>query len=60
MEFDAILQNLKKKIIHPIYLLQGEEPYYIDEISNYIEKNVLTDAEKGLTNPFFTEKIRWR
>lgn len=56
MEFDAILQNLKKKIIHPIYLLQGEEPYYIDEISNYIEKNVLTDAEKGFNQTVFYGK----
>jgi len=56
MEFDAILQNLKKKIIHPIYLLQGEEPYYIDEISNYIEKNVLTEAEKGFNQSVFYGK----
>lgn len=56
MEFDAILQNLKKKIIHPIYLLQGEEPYYIDEISDYIEKNILTDAEKGFNQSVFYGK----
>ena len=56
MEFEAILQNLKKKIIHPIYLLQGEEPYYIDELSNYIEKNVLTDAEKGFNQTVFYGK----
>ena len=56
MEFDAILQNLKKNIIHPIYLLQGEEPYYIDVISDYIEKNVLTDAEKGFNQSVFYGK----
>lgn len=31
----------------PIYFLMGEEPYYIDGISDFIEKNVLTDDEKG-------------
>lgn len=56
MDFDTILQNLKKKIYHPIYLLQGEEPYYSDEISNYIEKNVLTDAEKGFNQTVFYGK----
>jgi DNA polymerase-3 subunit delta len=56
MDFDPIIQNLKKKIYHPIYLLQGEEPYYIDEISNYIEKNVLTDAEKGFNQTVFYGK----
>ena len=56
MEFEAIIQNLKKNIVHPIYLLQGEEPYYIDEISNYIEKNLLTDAEKGFNQTVFYGK----
>lgn len=56
MEFEAILQNLKKKIIHPVYLLQGDEPYFIDEISNYIEKNILTDAEKGFNQTVFYGK----
>lgn len=39
--------NLKAKKYEPVYLLQGEEVYYIDLISNYIEQNVLSDAEKG-------------
>ncbi len=56
MEFDEIIHNLKKKIIHPIYLLQGEEPYYIDEISDYIEENVLTEAEKGFNQSTFYGK----
>jgi DNA polymerase III subunit delta len=56
MEFDVILQNIKKKVYHPIYLLQGEEPYFIDQISNYIEKNVLTDAEKGFNQTIFYGK----
>ncbi len=56
MEFDEILQNLKKKIYHPIYLFQGEEPYFIDILSNYIEKNVLTDAEKGFNQTVFYGK----
>lgn len=56
MDFQTILQNLKKKIIHPIYLLQGEEPYYIDQISDYIEKNVLTEAEKGFNQTVFYGK----
>ncbi|MBR4690741.1 MAG: DNA polymerase III subunit delta [Bacteroidales bacterium] len=46
MEYKEILSDLEKKIYHPIYILHGEEPYYIDIICNYIEKNVLTDEEK--------------
>ncbi len=47
MNYEDILANLKKKIYHPVYFLMGEESYFIDQITNYISKNVLTDAEKG-------------
>jgi DNA polymerase-3 subunit delta len=56
MDFKSILNNLKKGIIHPIYLLQGEEPYYIDLISDYIEDNLLTEAEKGFNQTIFYGK----
>lgn len=42
-----ILTDLKAKKYDPVYFLQGEESYFIDVISDYIEANVLTDAEKG-------------
>jgi DNA polymerase-3 subunit delta len=31
----------------PIYFFNGDEPYYIDIVSDYIEKNVLSEEEKG-------------
>jgi len=46
-EFNDILLDLKRKLYKPVYFLHGEEPYFIDEISDYIEKNVLDDTEKG-------------
>ncbi len=46
MTFDQIIDKLKNKIYYPVYFLSGEEAYYIDEISDYIEKNVLNDVEK--------------
>ena len=45
-EVNQILLDLKRKIFKPIYFLSGEESYYIDEISNFIENNVLDEAEK--------------
>lgn len=47
MTFEQILSDLKNKIYKPIYLLSGDEPYYIDQLSDYIEENVLTEAEAG-------------
>ncbi|MBI1769261.1 MAG: DNA polymerase III subunit delta [Bacteroidetes bacterium] len=42
-----ILDKLKTKKFDPVYLLQGEETYYIDLISNYIEEHALSEPEKG-------------
>ena len=47
MTFEKILEELKNKIYHPLYFLMGDEPYFIDLISGYIEKNVLTESEKS-------------
>ncbi len=47
LTFEQIITDLKKKIYKPIYYLMGEESYYIDQITNYIEKNILPDDEKS-------------
>lgn len=46
-EVIKILNDIKSGNIKPIYFLMGEEPYYIDIVSDYIEKNVLSEEEKG-------------
>lgn len=43
---EHILNDLKRKSYSPVYLLMGEEPYYIDVISDYIQDNILNDSEK--------------
>ncbi len=45
--YEEIISDLKKRIFKPVYFLAGEEPYYIDLITNYIEDNVLPEAEKA-------------
>jgi DNA polymerase III subunit delta len=42
-----ILSELKARKYSPVYFLQGEETFYIDLISDYIEANVLNESEKG-------------
>lgn len=44
--YEDILKELKAKQYRPIYYLMGEEPYYIDLISDYIIDNILTESEK--------------
>lgn len=46
MKFENLLTDLKNKIYKPIYLLHGEEEYFINIISDYIEDNILDEAER--------------
>ncbi len=43
----GIMQDLRKGNYKPIYVLHGEESFYIDLISNYIEENALREDERG-------------
>lgn len=44
--YTKILEEFKNKIYKPIYLLSGEEHYYIDKLSDYLADNVLSATEK--------------
>ncbi len=44
---DEIISDLRKRIYKPVYFLAGEEPYYIDLITEFIEKNVLDESERS-------------
>lgn len=46
-EVVKIVNDIKAGNIKPIYFLMGEEPYYIDKLSDYIELNVLSEDEKA-------------
>lgn len=44
--YESILADVKSRQFKPIYFVYGDEPYYIDRISERFEKNILTDEEK--------------
>ncbi len=46
MNYAQILTDLKAQKYQPVYFLHGDEPYFIDLISNYIAENVLSESEK--------------
>ena len=45
--YDQIMSDLRNRIFKPVYFLAGEEPYYIDLISDYIAEKVLQEEEKS-------------
>lgn len=42
-----IIKDIKARKFKPVYLLHGEEPYYIDQIIHYMEDHILNDMDKG-------------
>lgn len=42
-----IVSDIKNKKLKPIYFLFGDEPYYIDKISDLIAQSILTEEEKS-------------
>ncbi|MFD2597621.1 DNA polymerase III subunit delta [Sphingobacterium corticis] len=47
MDAKTILSDVKKGKFSPVYLLHGEESYFIDLVADAIEGSVLNDAQKG-------------
>src|SRR5690606_28115883 len=47
MNANTILSDIKKRKYSPVYLLHGDESYYIDLVSDALEAQVLNDAQKG-------------
>ncbi len=47
VDANQVLQDLKKGQYAPVYFLHGEEAFYIDQISDYIEEKALDESQKG-------------
>ena len=47
MTYEQILTDIRQKKYAPVYFLMGEEPYFIDMISDAIEDEVLDETEKA-------------
>ena len=46
MNIEPIIKDLKARKFAPVYFICGDEPYYIDQLTKYIEDNVLSVDEK--------------
>ena len=56
MTATEIIKDIKARKLKPVYLLHGEESYYIDLISDALEAHVLSEAEKGFNQTIFYGK----
>jgi DNA polymerase-3 subunit delta len=56
MSAEKIIADLKKKNFKPFYWLEGEEPFFIDEIMNYAEHKILSQSEASFNLTVFYGK----
>lgn len=52
----TIVSDWKNEKFSPVYWLEGEEDFYIDEIVNYAEKNILSENEAAFNQTIFYGK----
>lgn len=51
--YESIMADLRKGTYKPLYLLMGDEQYFIDEISQYIADNALSEEERDFNQIVF-------
>lgn len=60
MSAASIVESWKKKNFKPIYWLEGEEDFFIDEIVNYAEKQLLPESEASFNlTVFYGKDANW-
>ncbi len=60
MTLNKIITDLKSSHYKPIYWLEGDEEFFIDEIINYAEKQILTENEAGFNlTVFYGRDAHW-
>ncbi|PUZ24485.1 DNA polymerase III, delta subunit [Chitinophaga costaii] len=47
MDYNDIIQEWKNKHYRPLYWLEGEEDFFIDQVTTFAEDKLLDEAEKG-------------
>jgi len=56
MEIDQIISDWKKQIFKPVYWFEGDESYYIDKLTDFAEKNILSEEQQSFNLSIFYGK----
>lgn len=46
VDYQKLITSLERKEYAPVYLIDGEETYFLDKVTDYFEENILTEAER--------------
>lgn len=56
MPISKIIANWKNNVFDAVYWLEGEEPFYIDQVVEYAEKHLLAEGERAFNLTLFYGK----
>jgi DNA polymerase-3 subunit delta len=57
---DQIIRDWKRKIYKPVYWLEGEEEYFINEVMDFAEHRILPEEEKSFNlSVFYGKDADW-
>jgi DNA polymerase-3 subunit delta len=60
MAVEKIIQQFKQEQFKPIYWIEGEEPFFIDQVMDYAEKHILTESEAAFNlTVFYGRDANW-
>ncbi len=60
MAVEKIIQQFKQGQFKPVYWLEGEEPFFIDQVIDYAEKHILNEAEAAFNlSVFYGRDANW-
>lgn len=60
MAATSIISSWKNNIFKPLYWLEGDEDFFIDEIIDYAEKKILTEADASFNlTTFYGKDANW-
>ncbi len=60
MSTEKIIADWKQNKFKPVYWLEGEESFYIDQVVEYAEHSVLSEAEAGFNlTVFYGKDASW-
>ncbi|MDR1758030.1 MAG: DNA polymerase III subunit delta [Bacteroidales bacterium] len=52
-KYEEIIKDLKQKKFKPVYLLMGDEPFFIDRISEYFEEKLIDEPDRDFNQMIF-------
>lgn len=57
---DKIISDWKRNTFKPVYWLEGEEPFYIDQVLDFAERNILSESDASFNlSVFYGRDADW-